>query len=684
MSGGMPRNMDMSHHVKPQLIDMTDVFGVRVAEMHANEARSFLGSQIYICVIGSCSGILATGAFMLLNWAITLVQNSAGYTSSAPAEETPGGMQRILATFVLSSCLPSVLLLMAYEAVMHNNYPLVQILAVCEGVLSVTSFVGCICSIIGLGVTFGMSEWIEEKVFCSSDDCDVNLKIFNNVLIAVCIMAVMQCFLAFFQFFSCINGTYQSTAAIRLLQKGDVFTPPPIPVFRQEEIQPSPEKKSKYAKKEEAVDPKAPKVALQAVLATFSTEGLPEGYEIPTKLLEAAFREIDEDHGGAIDAPELIKALKSCGLNASESATDKVLKDIDKDNDGDIDVEEFVAFFRSIEALGKFDKKREQRSAFLVVFAQACFVVHTFLVSLFVMLYIRWDPEDMDSNNYHLVRYLMYIFGTIFSILGLGTLIFPVFKLACGKTIGLYISIADMFWSKGKANLGRHTKMKAAMASAQKDVMTDAMYELQEMQEKVLREAAGADNAQLPQQPSTPAADTQTLPVSRVEPEASPQSPERRKSRRELTAAAAFAIDPETTRGSPKLRVSKTEGLPRDISTSSSYSSAYKAKAAKTKYLSNAPDAEWDSTIGETRSKRSMGSGSGMGSRGSWFSREEKSMELYTYDQYADARAKQQAFTPMGAFGAMQVPRGRAPQIPGVVGLPGQIAAEHTSEASPV
>jgi hypothetical protein len=130
--------------------------------------------------------------------------------------------------------------------------------------------------------------------------------------------------------------------------------------------------------------------------------------EIPTELLEKAFREIDENGGGSIDMTELVDALRSCGLNANMTAAEIVMKDIDKNASGDVDIHEFVEFFRYTEELKKMDKKNKRRAQFLSIICNGCFVMHVFGVSALLMLFVKMD-QDENPQTYTLTR-TMFIF----------------------------------------------------------------------------------------------------------------------------------------------------------------------------------------------------------------------------------------------------------------------------------
>lgn len=185
-------------------------------------------------------------------------------------------------------------------------------------------------------------------------------------------------------------------------------------------------------------------VALRQVLFWNDSKNLhDDDEEIPTELLEKAFREIDENGGGSIDMTELVDALRSCGLNANMTAAEIVMKDIDKNASGDVDIHEFVEFFRYTEELKKMDKKNKRRAQFLSLICNGCFIMHVFGVSALLMVFVKMDKEEAPQT-YTLTRTLF-----IFFCVNLGLLCaFVIVLRAVTITLGPQLVIWQGYYDK--------------------------------------------------------------------------------------------------------------------------------------------------------------------------------------------------------------------------------------------
>merc|ERR1740129_216233 len=153
--------------------------------------------------------------------------------------------------------------------------------------------------------------------------------------------------------------------------------------------------------------------------------------EIPTEMLEMAFREIDEDGSGSIDASELVDALHACGLHASKAATDTVLKEIDKNASGDVDIHEFIEFFRHIEELNRFHKRTEARKQFLTFLLNFCFLADLVACGVLLMMFIRIDDEEKEKNpdNYAIMKNVLIAAGAVLGILFIIVITVPILRL---------------------------------------------------------------------------------------------------------------------------------------------------------------------------------------------------------------------------------------------------------------
>ncbi|XP_067649338.1 uncharacterized protein [Haliotis asinina] len=71
----------------------------------------------------------------------------------------------------------------------------------------------------------------------------------------------------------------------------------------------------------------------------------------PSRLDEAklrkAFKDIDRDGSGTLDAAEIKRALSSCGTKISDATAERIIKEVDRDGDGKVNINEFLALFRN-------------------------------------------------------------------------------------------------------------------------------------------------------------------------------------------------------------------------------------------------------------------------------------------------------------------------------------------------
>lgn len=82
--------------------------------------------------------------------------------------------------------------------------------------------------------------------------------------------------------------------------------------------------------------------------------GLSAAHEpVPSRTLKAAFREIDRDQDGLVSAPEIVRALRRCGVNASRRNVERIMQDCGYDSTGLISVDQFISFFRATERLSR-------------------------------------------------------------------------------------------------------------------------------------------------------------------------------------------------------------------------------------------------------------------------------------------------------------------------------------------
>jgi hypothetical protein len=184
---------------------------------------------------------------------------------------------------------------------------------------------------------------------------------------------------------------------------------------------------------EEKEDDKKKKVPvmLQRVLFRKPVDG--DDDEIPTRMLEDAFAEIDGDGSGSIELEELVDSLKLCGLAVSKAATDVVMKEIDKNASGDVDLREFIEFFRHIEDLNRFQKKTAARQQFVSFLLNFCFLVDIIVVGLMLMLFIKMD-ETENPDNYIIMKNVLMACSAGLGALFLVVILLPILRLALGPT----------------------------------------------------------------------------------------------------------------------------------------------------------------------------------------------------------------------------------------------------------
>lgn len=145
------------------------------------------------------------------------------------------------------------------------------------------------------------------------------------------------------------------------------------------------------------------------------------------EMLEDAFREIDRDDSGVIDATELVEALAVCGVNASKKACDAVLSQMDKDGSGEIDVFEFIEFFRNIEQLDEFGKKAETRATILDIVCNGCLLIDMLGVGALMMIWLKFDKEG-DPDGYSIINKILYVCMGLLGLLIFINIILPALR----------------------------------------------------------------------------------------------------------------------------------------------------------------------------------------------------------------------------------------------------------------
>lgn len=179
---------------------------------------------------------------------------------------------------------------------------------------------------------------------------------------------------------------------------------------------------------------RVPKVILRKVL--FEQQNDDEG--IPTEMLEAAFREIDVDASGSIDLVELVEALRECGLQASQAATDTILKEIDKNSDGGVDIHEFIEFFRSIEELTRYQKKTQARQQFCTFFLNFAFLGAIIVEGVLLMIYIDGNKDSGEAtatDSSSIIEIVLIACSIVLGILFCMVILVPILMLILGPHI---------------------------------------------------------------------------------------------------------------------------------------------------------------------------------------------------------------------------------------------------------
>mmetsp|Transcript_87079 Transcript_87079/g.224252 ORF Transcript_87079/g.224252 Transcript_87079/m.224252 type:complete len:608 (+) Transcript_87079:140-1963(+) len=174
-------------------------------------------------------------------------------------------------------------------------------------------------------------------------------------------------------------------------------------------------------------------VMLKKVLFWSQEKGA-DGEQIPTKMLEAAFREIDASGDGSIDSDELVESLEACGLKVTQATVEVVMKEIDKNCSGDIDIHEFVEFFRNLEELSRFDVKSQQQAQFLTFICNICFVIHIIIVSVLLMSFINLEGNGED-DNYLIMKNMLFAFSAVLAFLLMFVICLPAIRLTLGQSL---------------------------------------------------------------------------------------------------------------------------------------------------------------------------------------------------------------------------------------------------------
>lgn len=174
---------------------------------------------------------------------------------------------------------------------------------------------------------------------------------------------------------------------------------------------------------------------------------------LPIELLQAAYQEIDDDGSGTVTLEELVDSLKDCGLPASQEAADAVMMEIDKNMDGTIDIHEFVEFFKTLEEMDKFQKKTEQRAAFLSCICNFCFLAMIVIVGTMLMLFIGMD-KDENPDNYAIMQNLLVAFSVTLFVLFMFVIAIPAGRM----TLGPQIAAWQFHYHKSMQNRGKQAQ----------------------------------------------------------------------------------------------------------------------------------------------------------------------------------------------------------------------------------
>merc|ERR1719162_1450120 len=78
-------------------------------------------------------------------------------------------------------------------------------------------------------------------------------------------------------------------------------------------------------------------------------------------------------------------------------------EEIDKNASGDIDLREFIEFFRHIEDLNRFQKKSAKRQQFMSFLLNFCFLADIVVVGVLLMMFIRMDAND-NPDTYAIMK----------------------------------------------------------------------------------------------------------------------------------------------------------------------------------------------------------------------------------------------------------------------------------------
>lgn len=200
-----------------------------------------------------------------------------------------------------------------------------------------------------------------------------------------------------------------------------------------------------------------------------------EEEEVPEEDLIAAFKELDVDGGGEIDMSELVDGLQCVGLAVSPMAAVQVMKEIDTNLSGDIDINEFIDFFRHMEELRRWKKKKASRTMLFAALFDLTFLTVSTAVCVILMIQSKAPESERKTVEYKQQQTILVVLLIIFGLMFVYRILVPLFKYACLWKI---MRLHDRWKARRKEGFGR--RLSARLFGREKK--DESVYEINQYQ----------------------------------------------------------------------------------------------------------------------------------------------------------------------------------------------------------
>mmetsp|Transcript_54212 Transcript_54212/g.126173 ORF Transcript_54212/g.126173 Transcript_54212/m.126173 type:complete len:488 (-) Transcript_54212:132-1595(-) len=161
--------------------------------------------------------------------------------------------------------------------------------------------------------------------------------------------------------------------------------------------------------------------------------------DIPLRMLDGAFNEVDQQGEGVINPEDLAKLLDHCGLTGSSGAMNRAIRQTKSEGSGkDLDRDEFDKFFRRVQEVNAREviwKRRQIVDYFLCTF---CCFLHLTLLWILLMGFFRARSHYPKPEAFFMVldimRLLFILLSTAFAVVVITPMVRLTWSSACRRT----------------------------------------------------------------------------------------------------------------------------------------------------------------------------------------------------------------------------------------------------------